>query len=399
MSYSSPLAYEHSDKRRQLIESAWYQSLTQGACELSDRKNRVTEFSNVSQGVIFARGLDGSVTGVGGLTLIFDDPNDPEKVESDEVRNRTLKRFKSYSVTRRNHPTNTSIVVVQQRTHEDDVSGYIIRELEGWTIVKLPTRSPANNIVEFPKSGRRVIREAGSLLQPERFGEAEDREAKKALGSYGYAARHDQEPAPVGGGIFRSDWWQFFDELPPSFQLALSVDPSFGSLSNSASYVVCQLWAIAYPDFYLIDQSRSRCGFTDMKVMIREMIEEWEPILELPITTKLIENKALGPAILDSLREEFPGFIPINVSSDQGKKARAEGVSPIFEAGNVFIRRAAPWLVDYQIEFERFPNYGTDDQVDTTTQLIQYFLNKYRTMRKPLNTAGNRGAIGKKIIA
>ncbi|NJM69276.1 MAG: hypothetical protein HC862_03050 [Scytonema sp. RU_4_4] len=70
MSYSTPLANDLSYKRRQVIESEWYQRLSRGRCVLSDNRNRITEYSNNSGGIIYARGLDGSVTGVGGTYII-----------------------------------------------------------------------------------------------------------------------------------------------------------------------------------------------------------------------------------------------------------------------------------------------------------------------------------------
>lgn len=70
LSYSTPLANDHSYKRRQIIESDWYQAMTDGKCILSDDRNRITEYSNVSGGIMYARGLDGSVTGVGGNYII-----------------------------------------------------------------------------------------------------------------------------------------------------------------------------------------------------------------------------------------------------------------------------------------------------------------------------------------
>ncbi|WP_414589883.1 hypothetical protein, partial [Scytonema sp. PCC 10023] len=60
-----------------------------------------------------------------------------------QVRTETLRKFKDYSVGRRNDPKNTPIIVVQQRTNVEDVSGYILRELaEDYTYLKLPVRSP-----------------------------------------------------------------------------------------------------------------------------------------------------------------------------------------------------------------------------------------------------------------
>lgn len=395
MSYSGDLANEHSQKRRRLIESELYSRMPGGENgrfleegrppELADDKNRIKEFENDARGVMIARGLEGSVTGTGGNILLFDDPNNPEEVESDTIRERALKNFKDYSVTRQNDPKLAACIVVQQRTHEEDVSGYVLAKLaepQGWTVVILPTKALEHQTfvykmvdpVTFETIDTITERSPGDFLHPERFGEEEDLEARLALGSYMYAGRHQQRPSPAEGGIF-SNKWRYYQQLPQQYQLALSVDASFGSKSKTASYVVIGLWAVAYPRFYRIAQRRERMSFNETKKAIREMIETWEPILGA-ITTKLVEKKANGAAIIEDLSAEFPGIIPIEVG-DADKKARAIAVSPMFEAGNVFLAEGADWT-EYQNELELFPNYPTDDQVDETSQLLQYFASKYR---------------------
>ncbi len=69
LSYSSSLANDLSDLRRSLIQSDWYQSIAP-EIKLSNSKNRVSEFANDSFGVMNARGLEGSVTGVGGTMIV-----------------------------------------------------------------------------------------------------------------------------------------------------------------------------------------------------------------------------------------------------------------------------------------------------------------------------------------
>jgi predicted phage terminase large subunit-like protein len=396
MSYSSDLAQEHSYKRRQVVGSAWYQQLSQKQCILSDDRNRVKEFSNNSQGLMYARGADGSVTGVGALRIIGDDLNNPEKVESDVIREGCKKKWKDYSTTRQNDPKTTAIIIVQQRTHQDDISGYELSSPDApkWKLIKLPTRCEKTETIVFPRSGRTIERSPesaifrdkdgneikemlGPYLHPDRFGKEEDDSARQKLGAYMYSGRHDQEPAPLEGGIFSLAKWQKWQNLPGKYELAISVDPSFGSTSKTASYVVVQLWAIAYPNFYLIHQKRKRCGFSETKQMIRDMVEEYSYLGF--ISRKLIEKKASGADIIEDLKEVFSGIVAISPKDD--KEIRARAIAPYFESGNI-------WLPDNSIaddvetEFITFPNGSTDDQVDSAGQLILYYAKKNRSAKR-----------------
>ena len=55
-----------------------------------------------------------------------------------------------------------------------------------------------------------------------------------------------------------------------------------------------------------------------------------------------------------------------------GKVARAAAVSPLIEAGNVYLPHPhyAPWVNDFIEECAAFPNGAHDDQVDAMTQAL-----------------------------
>ena len=45
----------------------------------------------------------------------------------------------------------------------------------------------------------------------------------------------------------------------------------------------------------------------------------------------------------------------------------------MFEAGEVFIPQNAPWVGEYVEEMKAFPSGKNDDQVDGTSQALNYF--------------------------
>lgn len=185
----------------------------------------------------------------------------------------------------------------------------------------------------------------------------------------------------LSGGMFQSSWWKYYyyKELPPLKEFVISVDATFGSQAKTASYVVVQLWGIGWPNFYLVDQVRSRMGFARTRAEILSMIERWEPQLPVSIREKLVENKALGPAIIEALKDEVPGVVAIHPMGD--KKARAEAVVSFYEGGNVWLPEGKPFVKEYKAEHESFPNGVTNDQIDATTQVISWKAAKMRVAR------------------
>jgi predicted phage terminase large subunit-like protein len=99
---------------------------------------------------------------------------------------------------------------------------------------------------------------------------------------------------------------------------------------------------------------------------------------EYPDTIKLVEEKANGAAVINTLRSEIENIIPINSKtfrwSDQSKEARLNAVAPQFAAGNVYLPMEgnATWIPDYVAELTTFPSARHDDQVDATSQALLY---------------------------
>jgi predicted phage terminase large subunit-like protein len=98
---------------------------------------------------------------------------------------------------------------------------------------------------------------------------------------------------------------------------------------------------------------------------VRDVSANWPGTI-----AKLIEDKANGSAVIQMLSNEIPGILPVNPSG--GKIARAAAVSPLIEAGNVYLPHPAyaPWVNDFIEECAAFPNGAYDDQVDAMTQAL-----------------------------
>jgi len=60
------------------------------------------------------------------------------------------------------------------------------------------------------------------------------------------------------------------------------------------------------------------------------------------------------------------------VNPSGGKIARAAGISPLIEAGNVYLPHPQmfPWEDSFIEECAAFPNGAHDDQVDAMTQVL-----------------------------
>ena len=87
----------------------------------------------------------------------------------------------------------------------------------------------------------------------------------------------------------------------------------------------------------------------------------------------LIEDKASGTQLIQELQAEGVFGVKLYKPPNGADKVmRLHAQSTGFENGLVFLPRKAPWLNDYVNELISFPGSKYDDQVDSTTQALDY---------------------------
>lgn len=126
-SYSGALAIEHSVKRRDLILSEWFENHFGSRFRLKSDANQKMSFDNDRTGQMIATSVGGTATGKGGDVLIIDDPIDPEQAASDVERTKANTWIDTTVRTRRNNPASDVMIMVMQRLHELDPTGYVMQ--------------------------------------------------------------------------------------------------------------------------------------------------------------------------------------------------------------------------------------------------------------------------------
>ena len=110
--------------------------------------------------------------------------------------------------------------------------------------------------------------------------------------------------------------------------------------------------------------------FTDTLTAFQALVAKWPQA-----NRKLVEDKANGTAVIDSLKSKIPGIVP--VTPHESKYARANAVSPFVEAGNVWLPAPDVALFEVEAFIEEaagFPNAAHDDQVDAASQALAELL-------------------------
>ncbi len=316
-------------------------------------------------GGTIAAGVGGPITGQGAHLATIDDPVKDAEAANSKVQRDAVWDWYRFVLRTRLFPE-AAVILVLTRWHEDDLAGRLLKqaqedpEADQWTVLRLPA------IAEDEDDP--LGREIDQALWPEQYDEKALAAVKATVGSYVWAALYQQRPSPAEGNIFKREWWEFYREIPSGLdEIIQSWDCAFKGQADS-DYVVGQVWGRKGADKYLLDQVRGRMSFTATLTAIRTLSAKWPNSW-----AKLIEDKANGTAVIDTLKQEISGLIA--VEPEGGKVVRAQAVSPDIEAGNVYLPDSsiAPWIHDFIEECTAFPNGANDDQVDAMTQTLLRF--------------------------
>ncbi|MEQ8226052.1 MAG: phage terminase large subunit [Candidatus Eremiobacterota bacterium] len=377
-SYSADLTALMNRDVQRIIETPQYQELfpntqlykknikttAQGAYL---KNSEVFEIVNHMGGYKCA-GIGGGITGWGFDLGILDDLySNFQEANSPTVRKTVSNWYKSTFYTRRRSGKRAKIIFITTRWHEDDLAGELIAQqkadpnLPPWVVLNFPAIAEEGNKHPVPEDKR----EPGMALWPLK----EDKETllatKGSIGTYIFTAMYQGNPSPAEGNIFNRSWWKYYKERPSQFDEQIqSWDCAFKNTVNS-SYVCGQVWGRVGANKYLLDQVRDKMDFPTTTQAIKNLSAKWPQAY-----TKLVEDKANGPAVIATLKTELTGLIPVN--PEGGKVVRAHAISGDIEAGNVYL--PAPsisfWINDFVDECAAFPHAAYSDQVDAMSQAI-----------------------------
>ena len=321
-------------------------------------------WSTTHGGGMVTAGVGGPITGRGADLALCDDPHKNYIDATSLVMQRKNETWWNTTFMTRLEP-NASVLLIGTRWSENDLTGYLLREQpDRWSQIILRAIAEDDDPL-----GRSV----GEALCPERYDIDALKLKRDEIGSRAFEAMYQQRPSPEAGAVFQREWLKYWLQLPEKFERVVqSWDLSFKGNATS-DYVVGQVWGQIGVDKYLLDQVRGRWGFSDTIGQMRMLNSRWDTT-----SAVYVEDKANGPAVIDTLRQEISGLIPVNPAG--GKMARARSVEPQFEAGNVYFPDPSlyPWVEPLISELLSFPNAANDDQVDTLTQVLLQLSHGFR---------------------
>lgn len=403
-SYEMGLVSRDMTRRRELMRSEWYTQWFRDRArspfairgwDFADDQDTKTFYKNTRLGEFIGVSV-GSGTGKRGDALVIDDPIDADDAFSKLKRENVIRWKTQTMATRFNDKAKAQQVVIMQRLHEDDLTGYLLKNEPGmWEHLCLMSEfEPDRRSVTKTKAGRIFFKDprtqAGDLLFPAKFPKTVlDNFKRYELGSYGYAGQHQQSPAPAEGGILKREffnhrWYMPGQQpiegmdcmpLPLQFDMyCIFTDAAFKKTEDS-DLVAIGLWGLKGNRIYMLDIVWERMTFLETVVALVDLHRKWTRPPHVTVSGVYVEDKANGDAVLDVLKGKLVGLNPI--SPDGGKESRIMAATPALEAGNVIFPLYHPKMADYVAEATAFPKASHDDAIDMTAYAVRKLLGQF----------------------
>jgi predicted phage terminase large subunit-like protein len=384
VTYADKLALENSTKVRDIILSPQYQELW--PTELRVDTKAKGAWKNKKGGGLQARAAGGPITGFRagqpeeGFSgaFIVDDPLKPDDATSEVTVERINDRFNKVFRSRLMKESETPMIVIMQRISVNDPSAYLLNGGMNckWHHLNLPA------LID-PNKSRKVYSHAIPIdhklpkgpLWDYKYDEKELENLRQA-DPYTYASQYDQDPAPLGGSLFKKEWLRFYalGSIIPEYMFITADTAQKTKQKND--YSVLQLWGVLEGNLYLLDQLRGKWEAPDLQT---NFIAFWSKHFN-PSSTKgklrtaYIEDKSSGTGLIQHIRKLAKPAIPIKaIQRNLDKLTRAMDGIPYVASGKVYIPADAKFTLDFIteiLEFSADMTHKNDDQVDTMLDAI-----------------------------
>lgn len=399
-SFDLSLVLREAGHSLDLIRGDWFHDRWGDKVIIKEKAPAIGEYWTTAGGMRFSSTTPGGdATGWHFDYRIIDDPHKPQSI-SKVTLEASEKWWSNTFPTRAKDLSTVRTVLTMQRLHTRDLAA--LAEEDGYVMLRIPMRYDPK-IYSMPSAPDPVRwqdprTEKGQLMWPDRFPEAEVKKLERKLGPAGTAGQLQQCPVADGGAVFKQEWFRTWvrrcpkgtdrgeferennakfgvggwKECPTEFdQMVMSWDCSFKDKADS-DYVCGQVWGRSGRDLFLLWENWDRRNFASTCQAIKDDVERWpgaKPVI--------IEDKANGVAVIETLREEIYGLEEVDPRG--GKLSRANACTGTYAAGEVYHPDPVihPWVTDHQKELTDFPFGANDDRVDAMSQALIYLMAQF----------------------
>lgn len=361
-SYSADLAHNYNAQARDLIKTEAYQELFPDT-KVSNDKDAKGHWGTTRGGVSYSAGVGGTMTGYGagkmretfGGAILVDDPHKASEARSKKRRQNVQEWFAETLKSRLNDPIRTPMIIIMQRLHEDDLTGWLMtgNDDDDWTLIKMPALQPDGTALWSAKHDVTKLK-AMQEAQP-----------------YMFAGQYQQEPTPGDGGEFKVGMIEIVDALPATAKKSCRGWDLASTLDDGDYTAGVKIWDGGDGYFYVEDVERGQWDSSIVRSTIKlsAQLDGKLTAIRLPQ-----DPGQAGKDQAKSYTRLLAGYNVAVLPVSGDKITRAEPFAAQVNAGNVRLIRG-DWNKAYIDELKLFPLGSNDDQVDGSADAFNHLFN------------------------
>lgn len=364
VSYSYQLSINISEKCRDVLRSDLFQKYFYDikVKEDSDTKQlfKVVKDNKVG-GFRYATSVGGTISGIHAHFILLDDPlNAIDSLSEIKVKN-TNDWLDNVIFSRKVDNDVSVVILVMQRLHENDTTGYLLSKNKNIKHICLPAEiddKTQPQPIELKKYYK------NNLLDEKRLSREILEQKRVEMGDYAYAMQYMQQIVPKAGSFFDVSKLLTINNIDEKEIIRVVRYWDKAGTHQAGCYTVGVKMAMLKNRTYaVLDVVRGQWEASEREKIIRQVAE-----LDGQQVTVFIEQEpgSGGKESAESTIRNLAGYRCYADRPSGDKISRADTLAVQLNAGNISMLRAE-WNNEFKRELEFFPYGKFKDQVDATS--------------------------------
>ena len=367
--YSTQLTQWFSLEAKEIYESNYYKKVFPRMSKLSINQNTKEHWKNTEWGSYYATGTSGTITGKRTNLFLIDDPLKPDEAESDVKRIWVNNWYENTVASRLFNPLKDAIVIIMQRTHENDLCGHLIDKMKNWswedyTVLSLPAIAEEDEV--FNTRYWVFTRKKWEALAPSRFPLEALQSLKKSYWAVNFNCQYQQNPISEENQEFFREWFKYYHELPSWGRIFTTVDPAFSKkdwADDSAITTVKFIW----DKVYVLEQTAWKYNPAELEDVIIQHVKKWRP--EKVWVEAFQAQTTISFSLKSRLHTEKLHYTTVEEIRQRGDKlAKIRSLVPLYRNGMIYHNQTLEKLEEQLLKFPR----GRHDDCPDSLQMALY---------------------------
>ena len=369
--YSASLTQQFGSQAKDYYSSKVFKRVFPRATPIrSDIKSKGF-WQNEYGGRYYATGVEGSITGHRANIFIIDDPIKPDEADKSDIKREAVNTWYDNTVlSRLFNPEKDAVIIVAQRTHENDLPGYLLEKMENdgeeWVHINVPALAEEDD----------GFRKQGESYHRERFSENALHLVRKSDPQV-FSTQYQQQPFSKLTQEFHEEFFKYYDEMPGMHLRTFTVvDPAF-SKSKRADQTSIMTGGFDGDKLYVLEYTVGKFDGAELVEKVLYHARKWKPekigIESVQAQTLLIQS------VKNTAKERGLLLNVVDIKSRQTKEERIRELQNPIRHGKILWRKDMHQL---EQQLLRFPRGRHDDIIDSLSMLYEIhnpgFATKFR---------------------